>query len=86
MEALYVALKASGFLWFYCSHKHLQIKSAIRAICEKENVEVPESLLDGVVKKAGRNMRRAVLMIEAAKLKRQSLLLMLILKPASVDE
>ncbi|VDN52384.1 unnamed protein product [Dracunculus medinensis] len=43
------------------------IKLAIHKVCKSENIKIPDSLLTSVVDKANGNLRRALLMLEAAK-------------------
>ncbi|VDN07900.1 unnamed protein product [Thelazia callipaeda] len=43
------------------------VSKAIRHVCKQENLNVPDNIVAAVVQKANGNMRRALLMIEAAK-------------------
>ncbi|VDO53657.1 unnamed protein product [Onchocerca flexuosa] len=43
------------------------VAKAVRLVCKQENVSIPESVIATVVQKANGNMRRALLMVEAAK-------------------
>ncbi|VDK86064.1 unnamed protein product [Onchocerca ochengi] len=43
------------------------IAKAVRFVCKQENVSIPESIVAAVVQKSNGNMRRALLMVEAAK-------------------
>lgn len=47
----------------------LEIKNVLQIVCQREGLTLPDFMADKVIKSSGRNLRRVILMLEAAKVK-----------------